>query len=128
MFGFFKKRKKKESPQSEAKNNNFFVIAQAIRKSEPAVQIAVGDSIRLAQSMFKVSFPSRSFFQDLPLNEKVDYLDKLVSFENALNEKGDKISAFGFILFRLWLVALIDTDSDAFSAINEELEYLCKKK
>lgn len=125
MFGF---GRKKENPDRKAAREDFERIIMALKSSSDLVQMTVGHSINLASSAFHQRYSSISDFQRLPKSEAISYIEKLADTESKLkNEKVDYHAAFGFQLFRMWLVAVAQHDTELMHKFSNELVYFSKK-
>jgi hypothetical protein len=82
----------------------------------------------MASSIFHQAYPSPSEFQKLPKSERIKYINKLTDMENKLREeRGDQSAALGFGLFKMWLGAVAELDSELMQQFSKELDYFSKK-
>ncbi len=125
MFGF---GKKKENPSRKALREEFETITAALKQADEIVQVAVGHAINMASSIFHQTHNSPSDFLRLPKSERIDYINKLTIMEIGLkDEKGDPHSSLGFGLFKMWVGALAENDTELMDQISAELAYFNKK-
>lgn len=125
MFNF---GKKKEDPNRRALREEFESVTKDLRQADESVQIAVGHSINIANSIFHKSYSSPSEFRQLPNSQRIEYINRLTSMENQLREeKNDPHSSLGFGLFKMWVGALSENDSDLMKQISAELAYFSDK-
>lgn len=96
MFGFLKR----ENPDRRALREEFETVTRRLRSADPAVKMAVGQAINLANSIFRKSFSVESF-QSLPNCERTAYINKLMAMEIKLRDEKDLHSSFGFALFKM---------------------------
>ncbi|CEO38673.1 hypothetical protein [Photobacterium kishitanii] len=124
MFGFFNK---KEDPNRKILREQFEATTTALRATDDLVQMAVGHSINIANSIFVKRYSSLSEFQQLPKNERVLYIRKLTDMENKLAEKGDHHTLLGFSLFKMWVGAAAEIDTELMDLFSNQLAYFSKK-
>jgi len=125
MFGF---GKKKEDPNRKALREEFESVTTALKSADNLIQVAVGHSINMANSLFHQTYSSPSEFQRLPMSERISYINKLTDMENKLKEeKGDPHSALGFGLFKMWVGAVAEVDTGLMQQFSNELAYFSKK-
>jgi predicted choloylglycine hydrolase len=125
MFGF---GNKKEDPNRKALREEFETATTALRSADHIVQVAVGHSINMASSIFHQRFSSPSEFQQIPKSERFAYLNKLTDMENKLrDENNDPYGALGFGLFKMWVGAVTELDTDLMQQFSNELAYFSKK-
>ena len=125
MFGF---GKKKEDPSRKALREEFEAVTNALRLADNLAQVAVGHSINMANSLFHQVYSSPSVFQRLPKLDRISYINKLTDMENKLKEeKGDLYSALGFGLFKMWVGAVAELDTELMQQFSNELAYFSKK-
>ena len=125
MFGF---GKKKEDPNRKALREEFETVTQALRQADEVVQIAVGHAINMANSIFYQSYSTPSEFQKLPKTKQIEYIKKLTNMEVGLREeKNDPHSSIGFGLFKMWVGALSENDTELLNQFNSELSYFSQK-
>lgn len=125
MFGF---GNKKEDIHRKAAREEFDKVTSNLRASDEIVQIAVGHAINMANSIFHQNFSSVDNFKQLPKTAKIAYIEKLENMENRLlQENKDQVSAIGFGLFKMWVVAVTESDNDLMQKFNRELSFFSKK-
>ena len=125
MFGF---GKKKEDPNRKALREEFETVTTVLRTADNLTQVAVGHSINMANSLFHKMYSSPSEYQRLPKSERISYINKLTNMENKLQEeKGDSHSALGFGLFKMWVGAVAEDDTELMQQFSNELAYFSKK-
>lgn len=125
MFGF---GNKKENPNRKAFREEFETITQALRQADDLTQIAVGHAINMANSFFLQAYNNPSDFQKLPKAKKIEYINKLSNMEIGLREeKNDPHSSLGFGLFKMWVGALSEDDTELMNHFHSELAYFSRK-
>ncbi len=124
MFGF---GKKKEDENRKALRQEFESVTTALRTADNTVQIAVGHSINMANSLFEKSFSGAKGFQELPKSERISYIGKLTEMETSLKSKGDIPASLGFGLFKMWVGAAAELDAELMSQFSKELAYFSEK-
>ena len=116
MFGF---GKKKEDPNRKALREEFETVTKALRQADDVVQIAVGHAINMANSIFHQTYNSPSEFQKLPKAKQIEFINKLTNMEVGLREeKNDPHSSIGFGLFKMWVGALSEKDTELMNQFN----------
>ena len=125
MFGL---GKKKEDPNRNAFREEFETVTQALRQADDLTQIAVGHAINMASSFFFQAYNTPSDFQKLPKAEQIEYINKLSNVEIRLREeKNDPHSSVGFGLFKMWVGALSEDDTELMNQLGSELAYFSRK-
>lgn len=125
MFGF---AKRKEDPSRKALREEFGTVSTALRSADNLVQVAVGNSIKKANSIFHQAYSSPGKFQRLPKSERISYVNMLIDIENRLREKKvDRHAALGFRLFNMWVGAVAELDTKLMQQFGDELAYFSKK-
>jgi len=125
MLGF---GKKKEDPNRKAVREDFETVTTALRSADNLTQAAVGHSINMASSLFHQIYSNPREFQRLPMSERISYINRLTNMENKLKEeKGDPHSALGFGLFKMWVGAVAEVDTELMQQFSNELAYFSKK-
>jgi len=125
MFGF---GNKKESPNRKALREEFEMVTTGLRSADNLIQVAIGHSINMASSIFHQRFSSPSEFQQIPTSERYEYINKLTNMENKLRyENNDECGAMGFALFKMWVGAVAELDTDLMQQFSNELAYFSKK-
>ena len=125
MFGF---GKKKEDPNRAAARGEFEQMVTLLKTADDLVQAAVGHSINLANSMFRQSFPDISDFQRIPKSDRIEYMHRLAEVEERLkNEKNDYPASVGFGLFKMWVGAVAENDSELIESFTKELDFFSQK-
>lgn len=122
MFGLFKR---KSHDKLNMLIDEFFETAHAVRNKDKTVQVAVGNGINLANSMFNKTFSDISLFQKLNDAESSDYIKKLGLTVEEIAKK-DMYTATGFRLFQIWLVLNYEGGCTSEKNINKELSQLSK--
>lgn len=124
MFGFGKK----EDQNRRAFREEFETTATRLRGADEAVQIAVGHSINMANSIFHQTHGTPARFQGLPKAEQYAYIEKLTDMENKLrDEMRDGPASLGFGLFKMWVGTLTAEDSELTGKFALELAYFSRK-
>ena len=125
MFGF---AKRKEDPSRKALREEFETVITTLRSTDNLVQVAVGNSIKMANSIFHQAYSSPGEFQRLPKSERISYINILIDIENQLREKKiDRHAALGFRLFKMWVGAVAELDSELMQQFGKELAHFTKK-
>jgi hypothetical protein len=125
MFGF---GKKKEDPNRKALREEFETVTRALHQADDVVQVAVGHAINMANSIFHQAYSSPSEFQRLPKAKQIEYINKLTNTEVGLREeKNDPHSSIGFGLFKMWVGALSENDTELMNQFSSELAHFSKK-
>lgn len=125
MFGF---GNKKEDPNRKAFREEFEAVTKALHQADDAVQIAVGHAINMANSIFHQAYSTPSEFQKLPKAKQIEYINKLTNMEVGLREeKNDPNSSIGFGLFKMWIGALSENDTELMKQFNAELAHFSRK-
>lgn len=125
MLGF---GKKKEDPNRKALRKEFESVTQALRQADAVVQIAVGHAINMANSIFHQAYNSPSEFQALPKPQQIEYINKLTNMEVGLREeKNDPHSSIGFGLFKMWVGAVSENDTELMNQFSSELAHFSRK-
>ena len=125
MFGF---GKKKEDPNRKAFREEFKTVTQALRQADDLAQIAVGHAINMANNLFLQEHNTPSDFQKLPKAKQIEYINKLSNMEVGLREeKNDLHSSMGFGLFKMWVGALSEDDTELMNQLSSELAHFSRK-
>ncbi len=125
MFGF---GKKKEDPNRKALREEFELVTRALRQADDVAQIAVGHAINMANSLFQQAYNSPSEFQALPESQQIEYINKLTNMEVMLREeKNDPHSSIGFGLFKMWVGAVSEKDTELMNQFRSELAHFSRK-
>ena len=123
MFEFFKK---KEPAGRKELRDEFEKFTSALRRADDVIQIAVGHSINMANSMFIKRFGSVDAFCQQPMSERIKYIESLTAFEEKMSQQ-DPSAALGFGLFKMWVGVLSEQDQELMSQFSKELGYLSRK-
>lgn len=123
MFGFFKKR---ENPHRAGLRDDFLRVTTRLRAADPAIQMAVGHSINMANSLFIQRFGSIAVFRGLPKPEKYKYIEALTNAEEKMTKEKPQ-AAVGFALFKMWIGALTEDDEDLLQEFSAGLAELSRK-
>lgn len=124
MFDFLKK---KEDPNRKLLREQFENITSTLRSSDNLVQIAAGNSINIAYSMFLKQHLSSNEFQLLPINEQFTYIKKLTDMEDKLVKNGDVPVLLGFCLFKMWIGSMVERDTELMHKFSHEIIYFSEK-
>lgn len=125
MFG---SGKKKEDPNRKAFREEFETVIHAVYQADDLAQIAVGNAINMANSLFLQAYSTPSDFQKLPEAKQIEYINKLSKMEVGLREeKNDPHSSIGFGLFKMWIGALSKNDTELINQFSSELAHFSRK-
>ncbi len=103
-------------------------VSTTLRSADNLVQVAVGNSIKKANSIFHQAYSSAGKFQQLPKLERISYVNRLIDIENRLREKKvDRHAALGFRLFNMWVGAVAELDTKLIQEFGDELAHFSKK-
>lgn len=123
MFGFFKK---KEPPGRMELREEFEKFTSALRRADAKTQIAVGQSINMANSMFIKRFGSPDAFCQKATSERIEFIKSLTAFEEKMSQQDPPV-ALGFGLFKMWVGVLGEQDYELMSQFSKELGYFSRK-
>lgn len=123
MFGLFRKR---ENPDRERLRQDFARVMTKLGQAENLIQVAVGHSVNMANSMFTQRFGSVAAFRKLPKKKKIEYITALSRAEEAFAKEQPHTSV-GFALFKMWVGAVTEDDEELIQEFSKGLESLSKK-
>lgn len=123
MFGLFKKR---ENPHREELRNDYVRVTTMLKAADPTIQMAVGHSINMANSIFMERFGGIANFRSLSKSEKLKYIEALTSAEEKM-AKEQPHAAVGFALFKMWIAALTEEDEELLQRFSNGLAELSRK-
>ncbi len=82
----------------------------------------------MANSIFHQSYNSPSEFQALSKPQQIEYINKLTNMEVGLREeKNDPHSSIGFGLFKMWVGAVSENDTELMNQFSSELAHFSRK-
>lgn len=123
MFGFFRKR---ENPHRVGLRDDFLRVTTRLRAADPVIQMAVGHSINMANSLFIQRFGSIAGFRGLSKPEKFQYIEALTNAEENMAKEQPQ-AAVGFALFKMWIAALTEEDEELLQEFSTGLAELSRK-
>lgn len=123
MFGLFRKR---ENPHRAGLRQDFARVTSTLGRAENLVQVAVGHSINMANSMFIQRFGSAARFRKLPKNQRLEYIAALSRAEEKM-VKEQPHAAVGFALFKMWIAAVTEDDEELIQEFSKGLASFSRK-
>lgn len=123
MFGLFKK---KEPPGRKEVREEFEKFTTALHHAQDVVQVSVGHSINMANSLFAKRFGSVNEFCRQPASERIKYIQSLTAFEERMSQQ-DPPATLGFGLFKMWIGVVSEQDQELMSQFSKELAYFSRK-
>ena len=123
MFGWFKKH---DNRDREGLRNDFLRTTTKLKSADSAIQMAVGHSINMANSMFMTRFGGIERFRALSASEKCKYIEALTKAEEDAAKK-DPAMSIGFALFKMWIGALTAEDEELLQEFSQRLAELSQK-
>jgi hypothetical protein len=123
MFGWFKKH---DDRYREELRNDFLRVTTKLKSADSAIQMAVGHSINLANSLFMQRFGGVAGFRALSKSEKLKYIEALTITEENM-AKDQPHASIGFALFKMWIGALTEEDEELRKEFSHGLSELSRK-
>jgi hypothetical protein len=123
MLGLFGK---KEHPERKQLRLEFEKATSALRTADELTQTVIGHAINMTNSMFARRFGSVQGFTALSLGDKVACMQQLTAFEARVAEK-DPHMRLGTALFKMWIGALAEDDTELVQKFAEELVVFSRK-
>ena len=117
-----------ENKNRKALRKEYETVLASLMNSDDTVQMSVGAGINMANTFFMKSYPGgHREFQEMPMPERIAYIEKITAMETNLHDKMEARLGLGFALFKMWLGAVSAHDTKLMDQFSEGLEYFSKK-
>ena len=123
MFGHFKKR---TNSHQEGLREDFDKLMSSLNRGNPTVRMVVGHSINIVNTAFVARFGRLDTFRNLPKDEKLKYIASLTKAEE-LASKDHPEASVAFVLFKMWIAALTESDDELFSHFSKGIAVLSRE-